>query len=115
MQHPVDVFFCFVTIRIFARTEPNKYAKRKRTCFVTIRIFARTEHERYIAETHYCFVTIRIFARTEQLSLLSYVPDRFVTIRIFAGTDLKNEKGSDTPARKGRGAFPSTFYCVNVN
>ncbi len=61
------------------------------------------------------FVTIRIFARTELGKAHRKATGRFVTIRIFAETDLKNEKGSDTPARKGRGAFPSTFYCVNVN
>ena len=61
------------------------------------------------------FVTIRIFARTELARLKSEKHQGFVTIRIFAGTDLKNEKGSDTPARKGRGALPPTFYCVNVN
>lgn len=62
-----------------------------------------------------CFVTIRIFARTVLLRFGERRGECFVTIRIFAGTDLKNEKGSDTPARKGRGALPPTFYCVNVN
>ena len=83
--------------------------------FVTIKIFARTELLFYRCQVKDGFVTIKIFARTE-LSL-QYLRSslRFVTIRIFARTDLKNEKGSDTPARKGRGPLPLTFYCVNVN
>ena len=34
---------CFVTIRIFARTEQERKARNMKGCFVTIRIFARTE------------------------------------------------------------------------
>ena len=33
----------FVTIKIFARTEPTSTATKSRGCFVTIKIFARTE------------------------------------------------------------------------
>ena len=56
----------FVTIRIFARTEPKGYKAWEVDGFVTIRIFARTEHEQILTEHSIGFVTIRIFARTEQ-------------------------------------------------
>ena len=82
--------------------------------FVTIRIFARTELIFVIFNPLSSFVTIRIFARTEPEGTSPRILQSFVIIRIFAGTDLKNEKGSDT-RRKGRGTFPPTFYCVNVN
>ena len=38
------VAVCFVTIRIFARTEPSGGRSYDSMGFVTIRIFARTEH-----------------------------------------------------------------------
>ena len=63
---------CFVTIRIFARTELKIRDQKQLYGFVTIRIFARTEHsiiERLIAIS---FVTIRIFARTEPQPVILY-------------------------------------------
>lgn len=61
------------------------------------------------------FVTIKIFARIELISWTLKGAGSFVTIRIFARTDLKKEKGSDTPPERAEGGFPPTFYCVNVN
>ena len=56
---------CFVTIRIFARTEQKEITVKAEKGFVTIRIFARTEHDESTAAQEKSFVTIRIFARTE--------------------------------------------------
>lgn len=39
--------------------------KRLRECFVTIKVFARTEHMYEDDTKYYRFVTIRIFARTD--------------------------------------------------
>ena len=58
---------CFVTIRIFARTELTHLKRDVPCCFVTIRIFARTEQKYVAMGTRICFVTIRIFARTERI------------------------------------------------
>ena len=57
-------------------------------CFVTIRIFARTELCASIYDIQPSFVTIRIFARTEQKQVPALREERFVTIRIFARTEL---------------------------
>ena len=58
---------CFVTIKIFARTEPMEEEQKKLSGFVTIKIFARTEHGDDIGFPTDSFVTIKIFARTERL------------------------------------------------
>ena len=59
-------FDCFVTIRIFARTEPMNSYTEYSPSFVTIRIFARTEPATLFLIFDCSFVTIRIFARTER-------------------------------------------------
>ena len=56
---------CFVTIKIFARTEPTGQSLCNFSSFVTIKIFARTEPGDFVAYQRICFVTIKIFARTE--------------------------------------------------
>ena len=60
------MIFCFVTIRIFARTEHGNLARVCVLSFVTIRIFARTEQKLLLEKKLAGFVTIRIFARTER-------------------------------------------------
>ena len=59
----------FVTIKIFARTEPPDFAKSINSCFVTIKIFARTELKQVFNYDWTSFVTIKIFARTERYVL----------------------------------------------
>ena len=54
--------------------------KLKACCFVTIRIFARTEQLGDTTNLVGGFVTIRIFARTEPNGKCTYVGTGFVTI-----------------------------------
>ena len=61
------VSLCFVTIKIFARTERYLVPDVVLDGFVTIKIFARTELQHGNTINFISFVTIKIFARTEHV------------------------------------------------